>query len=313
MKTHLLARAFANKPPAFVLAAGLALAALVGALDYVTGLELSLSIFYLLPIALVAWYAPRWAGFGMCAVSTAMWLVADYAGGFTYSHWLMLVENAAVRLGFFLITASLLVILRTHLTRERLLARTDDLTHVLNGRAFGEVCGRLLELAARHHHPLALAYIDIDDFKAVNDTQGHSAGDRVLQGVAAALSRSLRCSDVVGRLRGDEFAVLMPETGRHGAEAAFGKIDRALNSEAEQHGWPVGFSIGVALYRTPPASLDEALKMADALMYRVKQHGKHSVLYEEQPVALPGKGGGRQPYPQPGTSEQQVVRALSRR
>ena len=313
MRKHLLTRAFANRPSAFVLAAGLLLAALVGGLDYLTGVEVSLSILYLLPIALVAWYAPRWAAFTICLVSTAMWLVADYAGGYTYSQWLILVENAAVRLGFFLIVGSLLVSLRTQLGRERLAMGTDELRNVLNGQAFAEVCGRLLRLAGRHRHPLTVAYVAIDDLKAVDDSQDQLAGDTPLQTVAATIVRSIRRSDVVGRLDGDRFAVLMPETGRHGAQAAFGKIDRLLKNEADQHGWPVSFSIGVALFRTPPASLDEALEMADDLMSRVKQQGKHSVLYEDQVVSLLAKGNGRHPYPQPGTSEEQVTRALSGR
>jgi diguanylate cyclase (GGDEF)-like protein len=313
MNRHLLTRVFAGRPVAVVLAAGLALALVVGALDYLTGVELSLSIFYLLPIALVVWYGPRWAGFSLSVVSTAIWLVADAATGHTYSHWLIFVENAVVRLGFFVITASLLATVRTHLRREQLLARTDGLTQVLNGWAFTEICETLLQLAARHRHPLALAYIDIDDFKTINDSEGHSAGDAVLQAVAATLTRSIRSSDLVGRLGGDEFAVLMPETGRHGAQAAFGKISRTLRQDAEERGWAVGFSIGVAIFRTAPASVDDALKAADRLMYRVKQEGKNNVLYEEQPINSAGGGEGPQPYSQPGTSEQRVMRALSGR
>jgi len=313
MNKHLLTKAFGDRPVALVLAAGLALALVVGALDYATGVEFSLSIFYLLPIALVAWYGPRWAGFLLCALSTGTWLVADAASGRTYSHWLLLVENGVVRLAFFVITASLIMTLNTHLRREQLLARTDGLTQVLNGWAFAEICDTLLRLADRHHHPLAVAYIDVDDFKTVNDTQGHSAGDALLRAVAATLTRSVRSSDIVGRLGGDEFAILMPETGRHGAQAAFGKISRALRQEADDRGWAVGFSIGVALFRTPPASVDDALKVADMLMYRVKQQGKDSVLYEELPGNSAGGADERQPYPQPGTSEERVIRALSGR
>jgi diguanylate cyclase (GGDEF)-like protein len=311
MKARSLHRVLARRRPATVFAVSLGVIASIGALDYITGYELSLSILYLAPIALASWYGPRWAGVCAGLAASAAWLAADT--GHPYSHWFFRPENAVVRLGIFALAASLLTVLKTRLEHERLLARTDGLTGVLNGQAFCEVGGRLLELAARHRHPLALAFIDIDDFKVVNDNQGHSAGDELLQVVAANLARGVRSTDVVGRMGGDQFAVLMPETGHHGALAAFGKIQRALEQEVESGGWPVGFSIGVALFRVAPASLDDALRAADRLTCQVKQQGKHSVLYEDQPVPLPSVAGQRQTYEQPGSSEQRVVRAFNGR
>ncbi len=276
-----LTRLLAGRSTVQLIATGFALSGLIGAIDYLTGFELSLSILYLIPVGLVSWYGPRWAGFLICGVSALMWLAADSAAGHPYSRWVMPIENAAVRLGFFLVTTHLLDTLRARLRREEILARTDGLTQVLNARAFTGVSERLLRLAERHRHPVALAYIDVDNFKAVNDTQGHSAGDRVLLTIAGTLARCIRSTDVLGRMGGDEFAALMPETGYAGAHTAVAKIHEELVRESAAHNWPIGFSIGVAVFPAAPPTVDEALKAADGLMYRVKQTGKNGVLCEE--------------------------------
>ena len=313
MKTHLLTRMFGGRPAAVVFSAGLGLVLLVGALDYLSGAELSLSILYLFPIALVVWYGPWWAGFSLCVVSTATWLIADAATGSAYSHWLLLVENGVVRFGSFVIMASLLATLRTHLRREQLLARTDGLTNVLNGRAFGEICETLFQLAARYRHPLAIAYIDIDDFKTVNDSEGHSAGDALLQAVAAILAGSVRSSDIVGRLGGDEFAVMMPETGRHGAEAAFGKISRALRQEAEERGWAGGIQHRGGAVPRGSGIGGRGAEGRRRLDVPGQATGQERRALRGPPAVTSSGAEERQPYPQPGSSETRVMRALSGR
>jgi diguanylate cyclase (GGDEF)-like protein len=143
------------------------------------------------------------------------------------------------------------------------------------------VASTLFDLARRHQHTTALGYIDIDNFKSVNDTKGHAEGNRVLASVAAILLRSVRHTDLVGRLGGDEFAVLLPETPRAGAEELFARLQKQLRQEATDSGWPITLSIGVAVFRVPPSSPSAALAATDALMYRVKHSGKNAVLTEE--------------------------------
>jgi diguanylate cyclase (GGDEF)-like protein len=268
--------------PGQVTALGLALVGLVGSIDLLTGNELSFSIFYLLPIMLVTWYAQKWAGNILCGISAIVWLFVDYASGHVFSYWMIPVWNAMVRLGFFLMITYLLSELKNHLRLEETLAKTDDLTQVLNTRAFKDISGKLFQLASRHYHSITLGYIDLDNFKAVNDRLGHSEGDRVLKTVARTLTRSVRATDVVGRLGGDEFAVLMPEISYAGAQVVFARIHEELAQDATDHGWPIGYSIGVAVFPKNPPTIDEALKLADHLMYRVKQEGKNDVIYEEQ-------------------------------
>jgi diguanylate cyclase (GGDEF)-like protein len=261
---------------------GLLLTGLVGQIDYITGIEISFSVFYLLPIALVTWYAQRWIGYSLCCISAIVWLLSDHLSGATYSYWLIPIWNALVRLSFFFMTAFLLGELKGYLKSEEALARTDGLTHLLNGRAFKDVTSRSINLAARHGHPVVLGYIDVDNFKGINDKAGHDEGDRVLQAVAESLNNSIRSTDVAGRLGGDEFAVFMPEIGAEGARIAFNKLHAALNQMASAHNWPIGFSMGIAIFPTAPSGIDEALKIGDSLMYRVKQSGKNNVMYEEQ-------------------------------
>lgn len=94
------------------------------------------------------------------------------------------------------------------------MAREDFLTGVLNSRAFYEMAQVEMARAARQDSPLSLAYIDLDDFKEVNDTLGHSTGDRVLQAVAATIMEDIRLTDAVARLGGDEFAILLSGSDR---------------------------------------------------------------------------------------------------
>ena len=262
---------------------GLAAVAGVAWLDHVTTHAISLSIFQLLPIALATWYAPPPLGSLTGLIAVALWLYHALFHAHVHEPTWVVFWNAAVRITFYLLFARLLGGLKSALRRERNVARIDGLTWILNVRGFHEACERLFQLAARHHRPTTLAFIDLDGFKRVNDVRGHAAGDRVLQDVAATLTAHVRATDVVGRLGGDEFAVFMPETGLSGARAAFAKIQQELRLMAAAEGHPVGFSIGVAVFPTAPPSLADAIRVADALMYRVKTSGKNNLLCEEQP------------------------------
>lgn len=263
---------------------GLALVALVTTLDYVTGYELSFSVFYLVPVAFVTWYATSTTGFLVCFLAAGAWMAVGSTSLRIYSNELIPLWNATVRLGFFLVTAALLSNLRMHLRREQLLARTDRLTGLLNAQAFKDASDRVLQMAARYHHPTVLGFIDLDNFKAINDTYGHAEGDRVLRTVAQTLHERARATDVVARLGGDEFAVLLPQTDQEDARKMFSRIRDDLAKQVGRAGWAVGFSIGVAVYPDVPASVDDALRAADQLMYNVKAAGKNNVLFEEQSV-----------------------------
>lgn len=264
-----------------VLIAGLWLMLAIGTVDYLTGSEISFSIFYLLPILLVSWYGQNVAGYFTCMISAGVWFWVDHLVGNTYSHFLIPYWNAFVRLGFFLTTAYLLCGIKAHLLREQQLARTDTLTGLVNARVFREHASGIISSARRYKHPLVLAYIDVDHFKQVNDTLGHSEGDRVLRMVGETLRRTLRKTDLVGRLGGDEFAVVLPETGLHAAQSALLHVREELQKQAQRAQWSIGFSIGVAAFHRAPQDYDEAINIADNIMYRVKSAGRGRTEFEE--------------------------------
>lgn len=267
----------------------MALLVLVGALDVATGYELSFSVFYLMPIVLATWYLGRRMGYLLCVLSALSWYGADLGAGHPYSHASIPVWNTVVRLGFFLITASLLLRLRGALDQQARLAQHDGLTGLLNARTFMARGEHMVQLARRHQRPLAIGYIDLDGFKGVNDRHGHLRGDAVLSGVAQVLAERLRTSDLLARLGGDEFAVLCPETDARGAARVFEDLHQRLNAAARAQGWEIGFSIGVASFARAPERLGDVVRSADDLMYRVKHSGKNRVVLERfEPPAPDG-------------------------
>jgi diguanylate cyclase (GGDEF)-like protein len=266
-----------RRSPAFIFTASLLLVALLGVLDYLNGPDFSLLIFYCVPIFLAAWYAGRREGFFVCAASGLAWLAVAYATSEHFSSPFVAYWNTAVRLGFIVLVAHFVAAFKLSLAQERELARTDYLTGAFNGRSFGETAAAEIARARRHSHPFSVGYIDVDDFKQVNDRQGHSAGDRLLKTVADGLRRNVRDIDTVARIGGDEFAVLMPETDARAAQVAMRRTRRRLLEETRRAGWPVTISVGVVTFDHAPDSVDDLLRAADDCMYSAKRNGKNSL------------------------------------
>ncbi len=168
-------------------------------------------------------------------------------------------------------------VLTDHLALRKL-AVSDGLTGVLTRRAFETEGQRLAALCSRHRHALSLICFDLDHFKAINDTYGHQAGDKVLTEVAAACQSLLRESDLFGRVGGEEFGVLLPETSRRGALLVAEKIRRAVSElRFTFEGKVVGVtaSFGVARDRNRRHDLSKLMGWADAAMYRAKKRGRN--------------------------------------
>lgn len=271
---------FSGRPTWFVVFAGFAMIALIGEIDYLSGYEVSFFIFYALPVMLVAWYCGTFLGYGLGVIAILTWICVDQASGHTYSHEWILFWNSAVRLIFFLLAAYLMADIRLRLMRESMLAHVDGLTGCLNAYTFNEKCDTLLPLSYRFRQPITLGFIDLDDFKHVNDTLGHSEGNRVLKAVAETMRGYIRKTDIVGRMGGDEFAILLPNTDLDNARIVFDDLRNRLLEDVRNNGWTTGFSIGVVVFFDHAISTDKAIGMADALMYRVKKGGKNNVIYE---------------------------------
>ena len=261
---------------------GFALLGGVAYLDYITGVELSFSLFYLLPISLLAWTVSERFGLVIAFLSAGIWLTVDVWSGNRYSSVLPNIWNTVVRLGFFMLPAFMIRLNRA-MQHEQALARTDFLTGVLNTRSFRELAQMEINRSVRYKRPFTIAFIDIDNFKSINDTFGHAMGDIVLRAIAGSMQMHLRKTDMVARVGGDEFVTLLPETDAHTAPIVISNMQRELSRDVNEKNWPITFSIGVLTLTAPQLSVDEMLSRADQLMYMVKNSSKNNIQYATHP------------------------------
>ena len=162
--------------------------------------------------------------------------------------------------------------------RLREFAEKDSLTGLLNRRKFYEVLEQERERAARYARSLSLIMFDVDRFKAVNDTYGHAAGDKVLKKIASLVTDHIRKADIIGRIGGEEFAVLATETAAGSALALAEKIRYAVEMTAHDHVGTITVSIGVSTYDNG-LTLDEFVRRADEALYTAKNNGRNRVEY----------------------------------
>jgi diguanylate cyclase (GGDEF)-like protein len=261
----------------------------IGWLDTVTGAEVGLSLLYLLPVAVAGWYAGVTAVTLVGTLAAGLWMYADLSvkpqGSLVIALW-----NAFTRLVIYTTEGVFIALLRRdrevleqHIERETTLARTDAVTGLANARAFAELVGAHM---ATHGAPFSLVYLDLDNFKPVNDALGHAAGDDVLAQVAAILR--LIPEGIAARVGGDEFALLLRVQDLGAAEA----IARRLTSDIQQIaavyiGFGFGASAGVVWFETLPRSVEEAIQAADEAMYiaKTRTKGRVSVMTHPAPEA----------------------------
>jgi diguanylate cyclase (GGDEF)-like protein len=266
---------FARLAPSAVIAIASLLLAFTVSASYLIRLDFRFSIFYLAPIALTAWFVGRRTGVLFSFLGAGLWLAESLVERRSGATGIVAAcSNGVLLLGFFLLVSTLLSALRAALWRERATARVDSLTQVSNRRAFSELAEAEIERMSRYGGRFTVAYLDLDDFKQVNDRFGHETGDRVLVLAAQAIRKSLRANDIVARVGGDEFIVLLPETDARDAEAVLRKLEEHLAAVMRQGPWPVTVSIGAGTFEKPPVSVERMVESVDVLMYSAKTGGK---------------------------------------
>lgn len=237
---------------------------------------------YVLVVNVGAWIGGSFLGL-LAAFAAAVSLVSGWSAGESgfRMEGIPLFASTAFLVLAFVVEVFITAKARDALRAERLRATSDPLTGLPNRRRFFQGLGENIELLARRAAPFAVAYIDCDDFKKINDLQGHEEGDKVLKSIAAGLERGLRAGDLPARLGGDEFAVLLPGADADSSAALVGRMKDLLDEAMKDGAWAVSFSIGVVAFRTAPDGAEHALRLADALMYRVKRSGKDALVVDE--------------------------------
>ncbi|MDF1524035.1 MAG: GGDEF domain-containing protein, partial [Trueperaceae bacterium] len=170
--------------------------------------------------------------------------------------------------------------------RMRTLAHTDALTGLANRRQADVWLRAEVERSQRYGHPFAVLMLDLDRFKRINDAHGHAAGDRVLVDLGRALARIVRATDAVARWGGEEFLVLLPETGRDAATALAEQMRASVGAATLGAGHHLSVSVGVAAYH-PPDRAEDVVARADAALYAAKAAGRDAVRVEEPAAAGP--------------------------
>lgn len=263
----------------------LVLVAAIGIADYLTGPDIGFSLFYLAPVVYAGWNLRHRAAVTVAVGAAAAWLVADLASR-AGVHPSVMAWNGITRLTIYLAIGIMTALVRSDreelrsvnarliaaLEREKDLARTDVTTGLPNSRFLVERIREELALRREQHEPIALIYLDLDNFKRVNDIFGHASGDELLARAAGVLREVAGEPHEVARMGGDEFAVLLARgISRDDADAIAADIRRrivALGADYPNSGF--GTSAGVAFFDAAPADADTLIHAADSAMYDAK-------------------------------------------
>jgi diguanylate cyclase (GGDEF)-like protein len=246
-------------------------------IEYLLRSYIDLMPLYIIVVLLASWYGSSKTGISLSIIISAFLLISSSGDELSYFY-----NNSRIAVIFVvnLLVAILVTNFRNVYGFEAEAADTDTLTGVHSLRSFyAEIANEILR-SRRYEHRFSLAYIDVDDFKKINDTLGHHEGDRLLIELANCLTTSLRATDTVARIGGDEFVCLMPETEETQAKSAILNVESSLKKRMSKKNWNVSFSIGLVTFDTLPEDVHEALKVADELMYSVKKSKKNAIAYK---------------------------------
>lgn len=227
-----------------------------------------LSILLVLPVMAAAWFSGPWPAQAMTVAGAALYLGAEWLAGTSMG---VAAGRSVMVLGVLALVARALPSLRHASQVEREQALTDPLTSLGNRRFFRELAAVEVNRSRRYGRPVTLVYLDLDGFRALNDGLGHAEGDALLVLAANLFTGTLRSSDIVARIAGDEFAILLPETGPDGARIVVEKLRRRLAEATSSR--PLTFSAALVTYEDGPVSMEAMLRQADRGMVDARRAG----------------------------------------
>ena len=266
-------------PKIFVAVLNFLLLIILGFINYKLGYEIAFSIFYVFPVGLAAWAIGRRWGNIFSLISAMLWVAIDIYSGHNYSSIIIAFWNGLVRLGFFVVITALLVEIKKVLKNEKIMGRIDHITEIPNARSFFESAEKEVSLSARKKRPLTIAYLDVDNFKEINDSLGHNKGDEVLKKIAGTIRANIRQSELVARIGGDEFVLIYPETDEKTAKNIIYVLQSRLNAAVNNILPKISFSIGVITCASGECTLQEMIRLADNRMYDSKKSGKNAASF----------------------------------
>lgn len=258
-------------PRPLLIVIGSILIAAAGIADRITGANLSFLLFYLIPVYFFAWFTSRRIGVIVSIICAVIWIMEGNITSYL---------NASIELVFFFLATYLLCMLKEAMGINEELSKTDALTGAMSRNAFYDIAGREILRLERYMHPFTIAYIDIDNFKIINYRFGHNAGDKLLCSVTDTMRKNLRKIDLISRFGGDEFTIMLPETGAEAAQVVLSRIRNVLLNIMEKNSWPVTFTFGTVTFLKAPSSVEEMMKKVGSVMYSGKDSGMNTIEHE---------------------------------
>lgn len=253
---------------------------LISYVDYVTGTSFEFYIFFAIPTVIAGLYLGLRPSLYIVLLSFCVWVATDCLLGRGFNSFISFLFNRSTRAFIFILIICLLIKTKNAVEHEFHSSRYDPLTMLYNRRGFNDIALKILESSKRKSFPISIAYIDLDNFKYVNDKMGHKAGDDLLRYIADCMKKIFRAQDLIARFGGDEFVILLPGLDKDDAKQCIENSRNKLLLELNKHSWPVDLSIGVVSFDSVHWTIDEMLSMADHLMYEVKKSGKGAIRFK---------------------------------
>lgn len=249
---------------------------LLAFVDYLMGVEIHFLLLYLVPIFIGSWFISKEAGIVLAIFTSFIWLVVDTLGGRSYSSVWIAYWNLLMRTAAFTLFAMTQAQLRAKLLELSHLASRDFLTGLPNGHAFYQLTAKEMDRAFGVE-PMTLVCIDITGFKWINHRFGYPAGDHMMCAIAHTIRQHVPRPDLVGRMGGTNFAVLLPNVGSDVAHLILQRVQNALDEERRKYAHPLTFFISAIACTKAPRTVAELLQEADAQMTRIKNGKKDSL------------------------------------